>query len=415
MMKKFPPTFLCVLCALSIRFMLGHMQQQEVNVHIFIHGTRCSGLAAVSAISVIRNKVKNYHLYAKAIQKARTDTRFYDSQIMLKKGLVEVSHETIMQCHKNNLPIEKARQTAIQAIKGYDELTNNKAINRYYTYGWDGMLSDEDRKNDSRALYLALVSLSEELRKRYPTDNIKFILHGHSHGGNLILYMSVHEKELKQNLIIDKTILYGTPIQTETAYFCIDPMFTTIINIHSEGDSIQVSDKISTPSKTSKRRLSDFVDCAQFNNGKKHLIDVRISANGNSKAFSHASYFLMNMYNNIGSSIKNPALRELSPLPLATYSPLFMNLIDKISEKNARCSFIDLNFESHAPNQCTIRAQVPDLYICIRSENIAPQIKSMRERVEKTWRPHARYGHAKIALLAAEDLIKAIPEYFKRS
>jgi len=382
--------------------------EQSVVAHIFVHGTRLSFLSLMSIIPTVKRQLRNHHLYSKVVISSRDDDRFQDTQIMLDKGLHEIPRGMINRCRNLRLDSNFSRKAAIQVINGYDQLIKDtKSIHRHYTYGWDGMLADEYRKRDSLKMYKALIDLREQLRKQYPNQKIVFILHGHSHGGNLILYLAYHENVQKKGLSIDKSILYGTPIQAETAPYCTHSMFKTIINIYSEGDNIQTADKFSTASQTSGRRLADFV-----NTKNKNIIDVCVSAAGDRKAFGHASFFFIDMYQNgIGNARRN-VFNELKRLPLVTFAPIFTELLEQIHIQSKH-NQLTLNFYKENSLNCIISAETIDKRYIAKSKNIILLVNQISIILEKSWKPVAEHkGSANLAKLAVLDLMKIAPKHF---
>jgi len=381
---------------------------EQVVGHIYIHGTRLSFLSLFSALPMVRHSLRNYHLYSKVVISSRDDVRFQDTQVMLDKGMIEIPRGMINRCRNLKLDPHLSRKAAIQVINGYDYLNSDKQnIHRYYTYGWDGMLSDNYRKNDSLEMYKALIALRDKLSKEYPNKKVSLVLHGHSHGGNLIFYLAFHENNLKKNLIIDQAILYGTPIQSETACYCLHPMFKKIINIYSEGDHIQTADKLSTASHTSGRRLGDFVN---INN--KSIIDVCVSAEHDRTAFGHASFFFIDMYQNGICKARRHVFNELKYLPLVTFAPLFTELIKKVYTESHQHQF-NLNFSKENRMCCTMCAETRDKRHVIKSQNLIPLISPINCIIEKTWKPVAEHkGAMNLAKLAILDLMKVAPKHF---
>jgi len=378
-----------------------------VEASIFIHGTRLSGLSLVSAIPTVKRTLKNNHLYTKVVQSSRDDVRFQDTQILLDRGLVEVVPAMLIKCRKQTLESTFSRKAAIQAINGYDMLNNDKqTTHRYYTYGWDGMLDDSYRKNDSLDLYRTLIKLRDKLQKEYPGKKIKLILHGHSHGGNIILYLGYHENEQRKNLLIEQTVFYGTPIQAETASYCLHHIFKNIINIYSEGDNIQVADKISTSTHTSKRQFSELVNIKN-----KHIIEVCVAVGKDRKAFGHASFFFIDMYQNGIANARRHVFNEIKYLPLVTFAPLFMPLIEQLYDQHKQQQ-MTLNFYKTDKSTCIMCAQAGCKQYTIRSQNLIPLINPINHIIRQTWKPAAEHtGAAHLAKLALLDLMKVAPQH----
>jgi hypothetical protein len=389
--------------------------EHTIEAHVFIHGTRLVPLSCASGISLINGALGEKHLYCKTIQETRGDERFYDAQIMLHPGLIEVETPLLEKCREKLLEPEISRKAALQVIDAYDMLYPRKNIHRYYTYGWDGTLADEYRKRASEQLYLTLINLKSLLQEQYPGHRIQIIIHAHSHGGNVVLYLGYHEERRQQNLIIDKMFLYGTPIQRETALYCLHPIFKQIISFYSEGDSVQVGDKFSTEKEKSffkRRSFRRFADLVNTKNAP--VIDVCLSAANDKKAFGHASLFVIDMYQKGIATGRRHIFKEIKYLPVVALSPLFIPLIEELYMQS-QSQHITVNFEKNSPDSCIISAIDEKGLIC-STPNIIPQIEPINSIFEHTWKPHAKYA-AVIwgTLLATSILLKLTPEHlFKR-
>ena len=364
-----------ILSLFLILFSCIHAQQ-VVEADVFIHGTRMSLLSLVSATSAIKRKLRDKHLYTKVVKTTRNDADYQDAQLLLDRGLIEIQPSLLKRCREYNLEPNFSRKAAIQAINAYDMLSPQKNIHHYYTYGWDGMLADEYRRNDGGDLYTVIADLRDKLESQYPGAIIKIYLHGHSHGGNIILYMGYHENNQKRNLVIDKVILYGTPIQAETASYCLHPMFKKIISFYSEGDTIQVADKISTETGTSSRRFTDLV-----NTKNKAVIDVCLSAEHDRKAFGHASLFFIDMYQNGIGKARRHVFNEIKYFPVAALSPLFLPLVEQLYNQH-KSQQLTVNFAKRSPSSCIIETCDKKGHT-LNSSNILPKIAPISYLVEK--------------------------------
>lgn len=121
-----------------------------------------------------------------------------------------------------------------------------------YTFGWSGRLSQRHRMQSACDLYQ---QLTRELSV-FDRQNTEVILVGHSHGGNVILNLARAEKQYKDGLSIDRAVLLGMPVQSETEKFCQHGMFKKIYHCYSSGDNVQKIDFISTKDNYSQRRFS---------------------------------------------------------------------------------------------------------------------------------------------------------------
>ncbi len=371
----------------------------RIIVHAFVHGTRLSGLGIFSAIPLLNNNVQDKHLYTRSVKSARKDPAFFDAQVMQEEGLVEISAETIQLCRTHKLPTEKSKRGAIQVIAAYDQFTpKNNVTNLYYTYGWSGMLDAQYRQKEAKTFYEKLVELRDQLHKKYPLSSIDFVLHGHSHGGNLILNLAAHENEQKKQLVIDCTILYGTPIQVETADYANHAMFKTIINLFSNNDHIQVTDSISTQQE-SQRVLAPYVHVK--NTKAKYVVDACVCLNGNPGAFGHACFFYIDdvVYN------QNAEFAAIRPLPLVTFGSIIQQLVHQAQLKRVNHH---LHVNVMTADGCSIGVfdQYKNLAI---SDNLVSQLALVKATLEKTWTPYARRGHIQGALRGLGHTLKEAP------
>ena len=159
---------------LSLFFLLFSCIQAEqiVEANVFIHGTRMSLLSLVSATPAIKRKLRDKHLYAKVVKATRNDAGYQDAQLLLDRGLTELKPSLLKKCREYKLEPSFSRKAAIQAINAYDMLSAQKNIHHYYTYGWDGMLADEYRKNDGGDLYDAIADLRDTLQKNIQAPSL---------------------------------------------------------------------------------------------------------------------------------------------------------------------------------------------------------------------------------------------------
>ena len=165
--------------------------------------------------------------------------------------------------------------------KIYKELTFREPTeNRYYTYGWSGLLSDKARKREAVEFYRSLAQEATPYQALGKTPRIRLI--SYSHGGNFCLNLASAkpaDKELA-TLVIDELIFMGVPIQKETDYLLNDPIFKRVYNIYSRGDRIQKLDFFSFDRFFSNRI---FKDRDGFKVPKNKLIQIQLRLTRNSE------------------------------------------------------------------------------------------------------------------------------------
>ena len=106
-----------------------------------------------------------------------------------------------------------------------------------YFFGWNGKLSHAERKKGASYLYTALTTLKKQYEKKH-TISPKFIIIGHSHGGNVILHMATYHAD-SSSLLIDKVVLLACPVQDSMYPHLKSPLFKKIYVLYSHQDLIQ--------------------------------------------------------------------------------------------------------------------------------------------------------------------------------
>lgn len=377
----------------------------DVYVHIFIHGTTLPGLLFLNQQQDADQKTSLDNNYTKLAAHSRNDERFYDDSIMLESGLVPVTRQMITQCKNGALPSDLSRKAAIQAIAAYDDFVDPAHIHMYHVYGWSGILSDECRKQEAHTLYQTLIRLKQQLERQHSGRQIKFILHGHSHGGNVILYLAHEEQHEKGGLTFEHVLLYETPIQMETVGFCTDPMFKQISLFHSEGDNIQILDHFSTTGKKCCRTFSELIDLTVIPN---RINEILVQADGDATAILHRSYFFFDAYSHTLKKHKdflnnNDVIATIKPLPIAVFAPIFMSLLDDtlIKEHHVSCT---INMRVGI-GSCKIHVLMPGKYQQC-SANIRPSIERIKDRLAKYWQPYATTSNVKKMFWLGQHIIQ---------
>ncbi len=183
----------------------------------------------------------------------------------------------------------------------------------FYTFGWNGMLDADVRKEGGVTLYAELVQEIERLKKKIKDKELVVEILAHSHGGNVVLNLAAAEKECQKNLVVDRFVLFGTPVQSETGDFVDSPVFKKVYNVYSTADPVQLIDFISTQDNFSKRRFS-----SSFSN----LTQIEVHV-GNMRPLHNELWFLKENGNLL---YRNDF--ALNPLPVSIFTPMITNLID---------------------------------------------------------------------------------------
>ena len=169
----------------------------------------------------------------------------------------------------------------------------------------------------------------------------------------------------KKDLIIDELLMFGTPIQAETESFIFSGIFKKVYNFYSQEDSVQKLDWVTTKKAYSKQRFNILNNIfgkkpetetlpqviqakimirqnMPINTSKQQTNNTQTSATNNSNASEETSFW-SNLFYFIKRS-DDPNHKELwfaswennnllSPLPAAILSPLYLSVIEKISDK----------------------------------------------------------------------------------
>ena len=172
-------------------------------------------------------------LYEKTVELMREDAFFFRNQAMQKIGV----------CQIDPLLFDGNASASLAFV--LDEIGKHYGIernNRYYTFGWNGLLSAKSRYNEARNLFIALENLTMQLRQQNFEPKVRLI--GYSHGGNVNLNLAaVRRKEYPNStLVVDEIVNIGTPVISDSDYLVNDPMFKRIFHLYSMYDRVQPLD-----------------------------------------------------------------------------------------------------------------------------------------------------------------------------
>lgn len=325
------------------------------NITIFIHGTLMPFLALLNPLKTYTQSIKNKDWYYRCLQALRGDSDLRHDSIILEEGLKKIDPVMLYQLSKLNAkfnPNIVPSRGAYQAIGAYDMIdklihkASSRAPTSYYTFGFNGILSHAHRKEASLKLYEEVQKLRTECLKQGYSPIIT--LCGYSHGGNLALLLAYGELIHKQELKIDNLLLFGTPIQAETAIYAQHPMFGKIYNFYSQGDHIQNNDSFSTSSASSFRTFKELNTAHGLQIASSNMYEIRLLIEQNPVVLGHFSYWFFNKYYDSWTppspSHIQVTLNQLSPLPIVVLSPLFIDLCERAPLCNH--TNIDINLKS---------------------------------------------------------------------
>lgn len=236
MVGLMPALFACnpneSLCAVQ-------KEDNEPWMTVFVHGIISVKpyLSVPNIFKFIEDDIDDT-VYCDTVGLMREDPLFYKAQAMQSLGLLAIDPERIEQGYASGLLAVAFECSLTQIGRG-----SNYNNHRYYTFGWDGILSQMHRYNEARRLYEALELESARLEKEMGRRP-KIRLVGYSHGGNVCLNLAAVRRQEKADspLAIDELTLIGMPVQNETDFLINDPLFVSIDHIYSRNDRVQKMD-----------------------------------------------------------------------------------------------------------------------------------------------------------------------------
>lgn len=211
---------------------------------VFVHGIMSvkPHLTTNNFILFLQDRVKDT-FYEKSVACMRENEFFYKNQAMGPLGLHHIDPQDLNKRNAQSTnAINSTNMSSSVMVSLFDHMNARAHVNqknRYYMFGWSGLLSPSARYEDGKKLFEALDKEVARLKKE--GFNVKVRVIGYSHGGNVALNLgAVHQKEYSgSSLIIDELIILGTPIQHDTDYLINDPIFKCVYSIYSLSDRVQ--------------------------------------------------------------------------------------------------------------------------------------------------------------------------------
>ena len=109
----------------------------------------------------------------------------------------------------------------------------------FYLFGWSGKIRTHVRVQAAEILYREIQRIVAEYRAKYNHyPDIRII--GHSHGGNVALYLAKNKISPDDDLHIKELILLACPVQENTKKYVADAMFEKTYALYSTLDMVQV-------------------------------------------------------------------------------------------------------------------------------------------------------------------------------
>lgn len=206
-----------------------------ITIIVFVHG-----ILMVNPFYILENITAFIHQkvektrYAQIIEYARREPVLYENQAMQQLGL----HPIILNTCKAG-DAASALATVYDQMRSYASYDENPN-NRYYTFGWSGLLSPTARIKAGYDLYHALEREITRLRAQGYHD-IAIELISYSHGGNVCLH-SAHAAGDFPMFQINNLIMLGAPITSESDHLVTSPFFKKIYSFYSTSDRAQTLD-----------------------------------------------------------------------------------------------------------------------------------------------------------------------------
>ncbi|MFA6535370.1 MAG: hypothetical protein WCS92_03880 [Candidatus Babeliales bacterium] len=312
----------------------SNIQSNKHTLIVFVHGTILPLPSPTCLLSSLKDGFKKSRTEGKAwadyyYEELRYKTLF-KCQPRANFGLENISDLSL----KDTQRYPYTKLSADLYKNSYDFANQENSSNlHFYTFGWDGYLSQKSRLSSAKVLYSSLINEISKIKSNlnFKDTDLELILIGHSHGGNVLLNLAKINKEINGNLKIDKLILFGTPVQSETEELVNDEMFRKIYSLYSTDDMVQVMDIISTHDSISKRRYKN-------TNITSKLVQIELEI-GNKRP-CHNELWLFGDPCNIVYR-KNLAIY---PLPVFIFAPVIINELDtKYSDASEILAHIDKN------------------------------------------------------------------------
>ena len=275
-------------------------------MNVFVHGIMSIKPDLFDNFSRFMHDDVENCVYSKRVEIMRNDPHFYCNQAMQGHGLQEIYLDRVEPGYAAGA-VANLQEIMYKELK-FREPTEN----RYYTYGWSGLLSDKARKREAVEFYRSLAQEAKRLQALGKKPRIRLI--SYSHGGNFCLNLAFAKPADKEQatLVIDELILMGVPIQKETDHFVNDPIFKRVYNIYSRGDRIQKLDFFSFDRFFSDRIFKDR-DGFKLPKDKLIQIQLRLTRNNQFKKSKKMTASQFDLNNAAILSGKHKLFRDSSP------------------------------------------------------------------------------------------------------
>ena len=312
--------------------------EKVAHITVFVHGSVYTGLYLLNTSQVLVDDLSQDSWYVSLVNQVRKNPVLWGDQMLLEQGWQPIGSEQIEQVHSSTLPAQEKKRGAYFIAACYNVFDKKRFSDgtelSYFTFGHLGLLSCQYRREAAKGLYAHLCQIVNQYKNSHQEVSLTVVCH--SHGGNIVLHLAEHEAQSQCGLTINELVMFGTPIQTETASFAYNPMFRRVVNCYSDGDYVQSADTLSTSTRRSYKAFSD--QRLSVDKPRNSVYDVRMIVNDDPWHIDH-----MNMWF-LGRSRKS--CHTLHPLPLMVLAPAILKMLDAHpSCQRVDCHVLDGNEE----------------------------------------------------------------------
>lgn len=394
---------------IALTFFLGCFNAYAKTVVVFVHGTVLPGLSLLDMADTYKDRLKDDSRYVAATKRIRNDTRFWEDQAVLGEGLWPImtianqEQQTLCQAAAGEAAAgERADRFAVYPLtRAFDAMAHWAGYLEgdvsYYAFGHLGLLSQTYRKEQGYALYKELICLMRQAK-----EPIRIIICAHSHGGNIALYLAEAEEQFHEGLFIDDLLLFGTPVQLETACCAFKKPFKRVVSFFSASDAVQLSDWLSTKSAASFRTFTmphKQGSCRYAPPQKSYgqVVDMRCQVNGDTCSLTHQNFWYLGRSRRLCASI--------DMLPFMVFAPVYVTLLRRHATSYTMLVDAHLDQKRSSALSCVLVFQ--DKVQQGLSENEAQQLDKLvhyyDHDAQLSWKP--TYKH-RVLLLYREDFMR---------
>jgi hypothetical protein len=333
----------CVVLLVFLPFEAGEQVSKNKDgfcvITVFIHGTVCFRLSPTSILTWMKNMLRGKRRAGSAYQEYLEISKrnsLHRYQPINDLGLVRIDLD-------KELVKKDFGYIGLQTARLYKKmygtvLGENSDRVEFYTFGWSGRLSHKYRLKAANDLFDLL---SRERRRLAEQTGMPVKIHllAHSHGCNVVLNLARVAKRRKQNFVVDRAVLFGCPVQSETESFISSPVFRRIYSVFSKGDHIQRLDFVSTKDHKSRR---------VFGSDKNRPIKLPDNFIQLNVKLGRCCPFHYELWLWGGKRFPYFLYRKrvpIHPIPLSVFTPVLVDLADKLDWKAVENRVCKLKFD----------------------------------------------------------------------